>query len=277
MKTAVLLMAHGSPDSPDQMEEYLRRVMAPRVPKPEFVGEMAERYRKIGGRSPLLEITRAQAHALASRIGLPVYVGMRHWHPLIREAVEEVRRDGARKIVGLALAPQYCPVSVGAYHRALIDSREDLEVVLVGSWATEPGLLDCWAARLRPGANVLFTAHSVPVDQAGPYPQEVRETIRGILDRVEVRAHFAWQSRSPSPNPWLGPEIQEILPSLKGQEVTVAPIGFVAEHVETLYDLDILHRAQAERLGIRWKRVAMPNADPMLIEAMASALKFHLS
>lgn len=269
--SAVLLMAHGSPDSVDQMEDYLRRVLR-RPPSPELVAEFQARYRLIGGRSPLLDVTRRQAKALEARLGARVYVGMRHWNPFIREAVEEARRDGVRRLVALAAAPHF-----GApYHRTALEARGDLEVVTVPNWGTEPHLVGYWASRLAPSSTVLFTAHSVPVEHAGSYPEEVRATVRAILDRVPVRAHFAWQSRSPSAVPWLTPEIPDLLPPLRGEEVHVAPVGFVADHVEVLYDLDVLHRGQAEALGIRWRRVPMPNDDPQLIEALAGAVRSHL-
>lgn len=276
MKTGVLLMAHGSPDSVDQMEEYLRHVMTRRPPTPQFVAEMQGRYRQIGGRSPLLDITCEQAAELSHELAMPVYVGMRHWSPFIKDTVDRARREGIQRLIGLALAPHYADVSVGAYHRVLREAAGDIELVLIKSWATEPHLLDLWSSRLEPGVNVLFTAHSVPVEGAEPYPTEVQATIRGILDRVPVKAHFAWQSKSPSPIPWLGPEIPEVLPRLKGQEVVVAPVGFIADHVEVLYDLDILHRAQAQEFKIDWTRVPMPNNHPLLVQALAETVRANL-
>ena len=274
MKTAVLLMAHGSPDSLDQMEPYLKHVMTRRPPTPEFVDEMRARYRRIGGRSPLLEITRRQAGALSRRLSLPVQVGMRHWTPFIQESVEELRREGIERVIGLAAAPHYSPISGGAYQTVLEKAAPDLKITLIRSWAGEPALHQCWASRLRVGPSVLFTAHSIPVEGAEPYPQELQTTVRGIVDLLPgVEWSFAYQSRSPSPIPWLGPEIPEKLKELSGREVWVAPIGFISEHVETLYDLDVLHRSQAEALGIRWTRVPMPNDDPLLIEAMAHAVE----
>ncbi len=276
MKKAVLLMAHGSPDSLDEMEAYLRHVMTRRPPTPPFVADMTERYRLIGGRSPLLDITRAQAEALAKKLDMPVYVGMRHGTPFIHEAVERARRDGIERLVGLPLAPHYSKVSVGADHAALEAAAGDMKIACVRSWATEPSLLKLWASRLSPGATVLFTAHSVPVDGAGSYPEEIQATMRGILELVKVDAHFAYQSRSPSPIPWLGPEVPEVLDKLRGREILVAPIGFVSDHVEVLYDLDILHRGQAERLEVGWTRVPMPNADPLLIDALAATVRAAL-
>ncbi len=271
MKTGVLLMAHGSPDRLEDMGEYLRHVMTRRAPTPEFIAEMTDRYRRIGGRSPLLDITRAQAAALEAKSGLRVYVGMRHWRPTIAEAAAEAHAEGMERLIGLPLAPQYARVSVGAYHAAL--EKTGMPFVPVRSWHLEPALLEYWRRATHGREFVLFTAHSIPAEDAEPYPSQLAEMVLAI---AEGRPHaFAYQSRSPSPVPWLGPDVPEVLRTLRGK-VSVAPIGFVCDHVEVLYDLDLLHRRQAEELGLAWERLPMPNADPLLIEALASAVGKHL-
>jgi len=259
-------MAHGSPDSVDQMGDYLRHIMTRRAPTAELIAEFQDRYRQIGGRSPLLEITRRQAEALRKRIALPVYVGMRHWTPTIPEAVEAARRDGVERLVGLPLAPQYAEVSVGAYHAEL--ARTGVPSVPVRSWHLEPGLIEYWKRQTRGREFVLFTAHSIPVQSAEPYPTHLQEMVRAIGAGPHA---LAYQSRSPSPVPWLGPEVPETLRELRGK-ISVAAIGFICDHVEVLYDLDILHRRQAEALGLKWERLPMPNDDPLLIDALASAV-----
>lgn len=276
---AVVLMAHGTPDSLDEIGEYLRHVMTRRPPTPAFIEEIRERYRAIGGRSPLADITRRQAAALQAKLGIPVFVGMRHWSPWIRDAVAQAASSGARRILGLCLAPQFAAVSIGAYQRALREALPPrVEAVTVDSWHLEPALVEAWRDRVRPvaGQAVLYTAHSIPVEGAGPYPTQVRETV----DAIAVPGALAWQSRSPSPVPWLEPDVDTVLAGLAKdgvRDVLVAPVGFVCDHIEVLYDVDILHRATAERLGMRCARTPMPNDDPNLIEALASAARKALA
>jgi ferrochelatase len=260
-------MAHGSPDSIDEMGDYLRRILTRRPPSPELIAEFQDRYRQIGGRSPLLDITRAQARALQDLLGLPVYVGMRHGKPTIPEAVAQARREGVERLVGLPLAPQYARVSVGAYHAAL--ESTGVMCVNVRSWHREPALLEYWCRVTRGKEFVLFTAHSLPVEGAESYPTQLAEMVKEIASGPHA---LAYQSKRPSSVPWLGPEIPETLRALKGK-VAVAPIGFVSDHVKILYDLDILHRRQAEELGLQWERLPMANADPLLIDALASAVR----
>lgn len=260
-------MAHGSPDSVDEMGEYLRHILTRRPPTPEIIAEFQDRYRQIGGRSPLLEITRRQAQALEAKLGLPVYVGMRHWAPYIKDAVEQARKDGVGRLVGLPLAPQYSRVSVGAYHAEL--EKTGFPALHVRNWHLEPALLEYWRRQTKGKEFVLFTAHSIPCEGAEPYPTQLAEMVTAIAAGPHA---FAYQSKSPSPIPWLGPEVPEVLQSLKGR-VSVAALGFICDHVEVLYDLDILHRKQAEALSLAWDRIPMPNDDPLLIEALASAVR----
>jgi ferrochelatase len=258
-------MAHGSPDSVDQMGDYLRHILRRKPPTPEIIADFQDRYRQIGGRSPLLRISREQGRGLQERLGVPVYVGMRHWPPRIPDVVEEARKDGVERLVGIALAPQYSRISVGAYHAEL--EKTGIACVKVESWHREPALLEYWRRETRGKAFVLFTAHSIPTEGAEPYPTHLREMIQEIASGPHA---LAYQSKSPSPIPWLGPDVPELLKTLKGR-ISVAPIGFVSDHIEVLYDLDILHRKQAEALGLTWERLPMPNADPLLIDALASA------
>lgn len=270
MKTGVLLMSTGSPDRPEDVEPFLRRILVRRPPTPQTVKEFQDRYRQIGGRSPLLDISRAQARALEASLKIPVYVGMRFWTPLIREAVETARRDGIERLIGVALAPHYSPVSVGAYLADL--AATGIPHVPVREWHREPAFLAYWRQAVAGREFVLFTAHSIPAEGADPYPAQVAETVRAVASGPHA---LAWQSKSPSPVPWLEPEIGDVLGSLKGR-VSVAPIGFVSEHLEILYDLDILFRRQAEELGLSWERLPMPNDHPLLVEALDSAVRKRL-
>lgn len=270
MKTGVLLMAYGAPERLDEVDPFLRKIFAPRAPSPSLVAEFQERYRRIGGRSPLPEITRAQARALQARLGAPVYVGMRHGTPSIPQAVDQARREGVNRFVGLALAPHYSPVSAGAYRDEFL--RTGADGVFVECWHLEPTLLEYWRMRIRGKDFVLFTAHSVPERDAGPYPGQLAEMISAIAGGPH---RLAYQSRGGGSEPWLGPSLSEILPSLP-QAVAVAAIGFVSDNAEILYDLDLLHRREAEAHGIRWERLPMPNDHPLLIEALASAVGKNL-
>ena len=261
-------MAHGSPESVDRMGDYLRHVLTRKPPTPEIIRDFQERYSLIGGRSPLLEISQRQARALQERLGIPVYVGMRHWNPFIRDVVEQARQDGIDRLIGLPLAPQYSQVSVGAYHAEL--AKAGIDHVAISSWHLEPSLLEYWRGVTAGKDFVLFTAHSIPTEGAEPYPTQLREMVTAIARGQHA---FAYQSKSPSPIPWLGPDVPEVLVSLPRTEIAVAAIGFICDHVEVLYDLDILHRDQAESIGLRWNRLPMPNDHPLLIEALASAAR----
>jgi ferrochelatase len=259
----VLLMAHGSPERLEDMGDYLRHILTRRPPTPEIIAEFQGRYRQIGG-SPLLEITRRVAGKLAKAVGLPVYVGMRHWHPYIKDAVAQAKAEGIERLIGVAMAPQYARISVGAYEAEL--AKTGLPFTMIKQWHLAPPLLEYWRGVTK-GKQVLYTAHSIPSADAEPYPTQLREMCAAIGPGA-----LAYQSKSPSPIPWLGPEIPDVLGSFKGT-LSVAAVGFVSDHVEVLYDLDILHRKQAEDVGLTWDRLPMPNDHPLLIEALAEAIK----
>lgn len=278
MSVSVLLMAYGSPDSPEQMGDFLRDVFRGRPVPEKTVIEFQERYRLFGGRSPLLEISRRQAEALAKLLGFPVRVGMRHWHPTIREAVEGM--EGT--LLGLSLAPQFSRFSVGEYHRALKEATP-APLILIESWHTRPKFLDAWADRILAGLAahkpdaLLFTAHSVPEDPADPYARHVQETVRGILSRIpEMLWSFAYQSASSAPLKWLGPDVDSRLKELHAagaRKVMAAPVSFVSDHAEVLYDLDHLHRGSAEAMGIVLTRCESLNDHPLLLEALAEVVR----
>ncbi len=267
MKAGVLLMCHGSPDGIDEIEPFLRRIMGGRAPAPETVADLRERYARIGGRSPLMDITRAQARSLEASLGLPVYVGTRHWRPSIREAAERARSEGIGRLVGIVLAPHYSRAVTGAYQTEL--EASGMPCAIVREWHMEPALLQYWRGVTSGRDFVIFTAHSIPAEAAGTYPEQVGETARAVAGGPHA---VAFQSRGPSPGPWLGPDVHEVLRTLRGR-VSVAAIGFVSDNVEIMYDLDVVHRRQAEELGLEWERLPMPNDDPLLIEALASAAR----
>ncbi|HTF57688.1 MAG TPA: ferrochelatase [Planctomycetota bacterium] len=279
MTPGVLLMAHGTPERVEDVGEFLGFVIQRRRPTPAFIEEVRERYRKIGGRSPLTEVTRRQARDLQDWLGIPVFVGMRYWWPFIADAVEEARSVGIDMLVGLPMAPQHAPISVSGYHEAMAKALpKGMDAVQIMQWHREPSFLQAWAERLPIGKKVLFTAHSIPVENSAPYPDHIKETIEGIVKRRPgLDWDFAYQSRSPDPSqPWLEPDVNSVLDRLAGQgvkEVVFAPIGFVSDHVEVLYDLDILHAGHAASIGIRASRAPSLNDSPLLIEALASAVR----
>ncbi|MFQ6059183.1 MAG: ferrochelatase, partial [Anaerolineae bacterium] len=298
---AVLVTAYGGPDSLEDIEPYLLNIRGGRPTPPALVEEVKERYRLIGGRSPLPEITRAQAQALEARLrahgeDCRVYVGMRHWHPYIREAVGHIVQDGVRQVVALCLAPHYSRMSIGAYFQEVREAQRelgvDLDVTYVKSWNDHPLLLQAIAEKVEMGlahfpedvrdqVQVLFTAHSLPariLDQGDPYDAELRETVRGVvalLSRVP-RWRFCYQSAGRSNEPWLGPQIEEVVMELAEaghKYILVAPIGFVADQVEVLYDIDIACRKMAADRGAWLERTESLNTSPTFIEALASIVR----
>jgi len=284
---AVLLLAYGGPGSLDDVEPYLQDVRGGRPTAPELVAEIKERYARIGGRSPILERTEAQAQALGRALGpaWPVYVGMRHWHPFIAETVERMVASGQRRVVAIVLAPHYSALSVGAYEKKLLDAaRGRLELALVRSWADHPKFLEAVAERVRqalqrfpaPGAvQVLFTAHSLPerILAAGdPYADELQASAAQVARLAGVGEwRFAYQSAGATPEPWLGPEAGAVMTELAAtrKNFLIVPIGFVSDHVEVLYDVDVAYRGLAERLGVRLERTDSLNDDPLLVAALA--------
>ena len=284
---AVLLLAYGGPGSLDDVEPYLQDVRGGRPTAPELVAEIKGRYARIGGRSPILERTEAQAQALGRALGpaWPVYVGMRHWHPFIGETVERMVACGERRVVAIVLAPHYSALSVGAYEKRLLDAaRGRLDLALVRSWGDHPKFLEAVAERVRqalqrfpaPGAvQVLFTAHSLPerILAAGdPYGDELQASAAQVARLAGVGEwRFAYQSAGATPEPWLGPEAGAVMTELAAtrKNFLIVPIGFVSDHVEVLYDVDVAYRGLAERLGVRLERTDSLNDDPLLVAALA--------
>jgi protoporphyrin/coproporphyrin ferrochelatase len=285
---AVLLLAHGTPESLDDMPEYLRRVRGGRPPSAELIQEMRGNYAAIGGRSPLTEITLAQASALASVLGgMPVYVGMRNWRPYIADVLAEAAAAGVREMVALPMAPQYSTLSVAKYDAAVQAARPPaMEIRLVRSWHEHPGLLEAFAEKLReslrsgPWGRIVFTAHSLPrrvVDEGDPYADEVAATARGVARRAGVSDYAtAYQSAGRTPEPWLGPTVEEALAAAANagaRRVLIVPIGFVCDHTEILFDIDVQAAQAARRLGIEIARTESLNTSPTFIRALADLVR----
>ncbi len=299
----VLLMALGGPTSLDDVKPFLQNIRHGRPTPDALVQEFRERYRQIGGKSPLLEISTAQARALEVRLNdgaapFRTYVGMRHWSPYIRETVARMRDDGVRRVVALCLTPYNSRMSVGAYlsdlDRAIAETGARFEVTRVESWNDAPQLIDAYANKVRDGLarlanagyrnpSVLFTAHSLPeriMHDGDPYERELRESMAAILKQLPpIRARLCYQSAGRTEDPWLGPPLERVLDELgrAGETaVLVAPFGFVSDHLEILYDVDIEARERGRKLGIRLDRTESLNVDPTFIEALAGAVRAAL-
>jgi ferrochelatase len=296
-KTAVLLLAHGSPDSPDQVPEFMKSITGGRPVPDALIEEVRHRYALIG-RSPLTELTRKQAEALQRMLAFPVYLGMRNWKPFIADAVKEMMASGVDQVLAICLAPQNSSTSTGLYRKALMaEMKPDIQVQFIESWHDQPGLIQAFAEKLEPAwhrasealgrsAPVIFTAHSVPTRtiQAGdPYEQQAKETARLVGEKISGLTaelqQFAFQSQGMSGGPWLGPTVESAILELKRQGhkgVVVAPIGFVCDHVEILYDIDIAFRQFATDEGMKLWRPESLNDSPKFISALANLVSSRL-
>ena len=281
LRTAVILMAYGSPDRAEDIPAYFSDIRSGRPVRPEAVAELVERYRRIGG-SPLNEIAEAQRAALQTELGLPVHVGMKHWRPWIADAVEEALAGGTERLVGLVLAPHYSRLSIGGYRERLERALAGrAELVFVESWHDHPPYLDVLARRVRgTDAHVVFTAHSLPeriLAEGDPYRDQLLETADLVARRAGLaRWSFAFQSESPTGEPWLGPDVLVELDSLHAagvRKVLIAPIGFVSDHLEILWDLDVEAREKAAALGLELDRIRSLNADPAFVSGLADLVR----
>lgn len=297
-RTAILLLAHGTPDKPDDVPAYMRNVTSGRAIPNAVMEEVKHRYGLIG-RSPLTEITLQQAAHLERAIGTPVYVGMRNWHPYIGETVRKMVADGITHAVGLCLAPQNSRTSVGLYKRAaLAEAGTTLTVDFVESWHDHPLLIKAFAAKLAPAwkaacaemkheVPVIFTAHSVPertITDGDPYSRQAQETAalvaKQIMDMSQTDWRFAFQSQSMSGGAWIGPTVEATIDALRDAGHTamlVQPVGFVCDHVEVLYDIDILFKQYAAERGVKLWRTESLNTSPEFIAALADVARERLA
>ncbi len=294
----VLVMAYGGPDSLDDIEPYLLDVRGSRPMRPEMVAEMRERYRLIGGRSPILERTQAQAERLQqgldARTEGPRFhcaVGMRHWTPRIATALAEMEHAGISRAVGLVMAPHYSRMSVGAYFTKVDEAGTAVTVAPVERWHLMPELvaglasriadsLDSFPDDIRDDVAIVFTAHSLPtriLEWEDPYPDELQATTDAVAERLAANGihnthEFAYQSAAMTPDPWLGPDAGEVLEQLHGADVPgalIVPIGFTSDHVEILYDIDVEYQRLAARLGLALRRIEMVNDDPVVMSGLS--------
>ncbi len=292
----VLTMAYGGPENLEQVEPYLLDVRGHRPTPPEVVLEIVERYRMIGGRSPILERTQAQAQALEAALNngtrhFQVEAGMRHWHPYIQDVLKEMNRQGVDRLIGLAMAPHYSRMSVEAYFQRIKDAGVPIELVRIDDWHLLPGYIDALTQRVtaalerfpdtvRAEVPIIFSAHSLPeriLKWNDPYPTQLIETMNAVIEKLGPHPHeFAFQSAAISSEPWLGPDVGAAIDRLAAQgekNVLVAPIGFVCEHVEIMYDVDIVYKQQADRLGMHLERIQMLDTAPDMIAGLAGLVR----
>jgi ferrochelatase len=300
---AILLMAMGGPDRLENVEPYLKEVRGGRPTSPELVEEIRERYRMTGGRSPVLEVTREVAGLLEGRLnrlgGAPyrVYVGLRHWHPFIKETFAELLQDRPEQVIAICMAPQYSSLSIGAYIQTVEEARSllgaDCPVSYVRSWHRHPRLIAAIAQNVEAGLRafpverrgtvpIVFTAHSLPeriLEMKDPYVDEVCGTMEAVCARVnQPIARLAYQSQGRTGEKWLRPSVETVVEELSAEghrDVLVAPIGFLCDHVEVLFDLDIELKQVAASQGIRLERIPMLNASPALVDTLVSVVQDH--
>jgi len=295
----VLVMAYGTPATPDDVEAYYTHVRRGRAPSAEQLGDLQRRYDAIGGTSPLLEVTRAQAGGLAAALGegWHVELGMKHAPPFIEEGVAALARRGITQVVGLVLAPHYSVLSVGEYASRIratdAVATGAMELTMVESWHLAPGYLDLLARRVIEArarvaqvdperVEVIFTAHSLPariLDTGDPYPSQLAETAAAVAGRLDLgRWSVAWQSAGRTPEPWIGPDLLEVLDDRARsgvQGVVVCAAGFVSDHLEILFDLDVEATEAAARLGLAFARTTSPNDDPAFCATLAGVVRSH--
>jgi protoporphyrin/coproporphyrin ferrochelatase len=288
MKQAVVLMAYGSPERLSDVPAYYADIRGGRPIAPEHLADLVERYRRLGidDSSPLNAITEQTRAALEAELDLPVFTGMKHWTPRIADAAEAALASGAGEIAALVLAPHYSALSIAGYREQLeraVARRAELR--FVESWHDEPGFVELLAERVRgTDAHVVFTAHSLPariIAAGDPYRDQLLETSRLVAEAAGLPTwSFSFQSESPTGEPWLGPDILDHLDSLRRQgaeRVLVCPVGFVSEHLEIRWDLDVEAQEKAAELGLQLERIEMPNADPAFVRTLAAIVRRALT
>ena len=299
---ALLLLAFGGPRSLAEVEPFLTRLFRGRRPSKEVLERVKERYRLIGGASPLLKITQIQAEGIEKRLSekghlFKPYVGMRYGHPMIEETMKQILQDGITEVIAIPMAPFQSRESTGAYieevKRIQKSIGEVLKVSFVVGWHMHPLFLDAIREKVREGlmgftpeerkgVRFLFTAHSLPkaIVEKDPYAREIEESIKGVVEGLE---HLAWrmayQSKGGASEEWIGPDVESVLTNLSQEgveRVLIVPIGFVSDHIEILYDIDIVYREKAKSLGIKLKRSSSLNFSEKFIEALSAIVEEHM-
>lgn len=288
MSVAVVLMAYGSPERLEDVPAYYADIRGGRPIAPEHLDDLVSRYRALGveQRNPLNEITERTRAALEREVGLPVFTGMKHWTPRIADAAERALAGGAETVLGVVLAPHYSRLSIAGYRAQLEEALAGRAALrFVESWHDFPPFVDFLSGRVRgTHRHVVFTAHSLParvLENGDPYQEQLFETAALVAQDAGLADWtFAYQSESPTGEPWLGPDILDHLTDLRSRGVTdvlVCPVGFVSDHLEIRWDIDVEAQERARELGMDLERIEMPNADPAFVEALALLVEMELA
>ncbi len=305
-KTGLLVMAYGTPRSPEDIEPYYTHIRRGKKPSAELLANLRQRYEMIGGISPLADITEKQAAALEQELNsrqightFKVYIGLKHINPFIEDAVKKMYEDEIKEAVSVVLTPHYSVFSVKSYNDRAKQEADQLGgplIYTVDSWYSEPKFIDYWTNQLKqtfssiPSGDhdktiVIFSAHSLPkkiLDMGDTYPDQLQETADLIAEQAQIKHYtISWQSAGKTSVPWLGPDVQDLTRQLyeqKGYRLFVyCPVGFVADHLEVLYDNDIQCRRVTEKLGAKYYRPEMPNANPLFIKCLADVVEKRLA
>lgn len=297
----LMIMAYGGPDKLEDVRPYLLDVRHHRPTSEEIFREIEDRYELIGGRSPILELTQAQADGIENALNeqapdgerWKVWLGMRHWHPYIAQAMGEMKDAGVERAVTMVMAPHYSAMSIGAYNKKVEEAQAGIEVVAIDRWNLLPGYLDALDERIndalqkfpedgRGEVPIIFTAHSLPErirEMNDPYEKDLQETYEAMKARFPGHpAHWAYQSAAMTKDPWLGPDASEVIDEIHaagGKNVLICPVGFVCEHVEILFDIDVEFMQQAEKLGMHLERIQMVNDHPKMMAGLAELVREH--
>lgn len=298
-----MIMAYGGPDTLDDVRPYLLDVRNHRPTSDHIVDEITDRYRQIGGRSPILELTEAEARGIETELNAQspdeqtwkVWVGMRHWHPFIKDTLAEMAEAGVSEAMGLVMAPHYSRMSIAAYFNRAAESESPVKLHQLLSWNTMPEYLDALAERIqdallrfpeseRANVPVLFTAHSLPErirTWNDAYERQLQETVAALRERLPNQPwDWAYQSAAMTPDPWLGPDAGEVIQRMhtEGQRnVLICPIGFICEHVEILFDIDVEFQQLARELGVHLERIEMLNDHPGMLAGLARVVLSQVS
>ncbi|TQS76635.1 ferrochelatase [Ornithinibacillus gellani] len=299
-KIGLLVMAYGTPYKEEDIERYYTHIRHGRKPSPEALQDLADRYKAIGGISPLAHITEEQAKALETKLNelqdqyeFHMYIGLKHIEPFIEDAVEQMAADGIKQAVSIVLAPHYSTFSVKSYNeRAHAEAEKyGISITSVESWYKEPGFIQYWVEKIsavyeemsvaeKEKAVLIVSAHSLPekiLQHGDPYPEQLEETARLIAEQAGIASYeIGWQSEGNTPDPWLGPDVQDLTRDLfeqKGFRTFVyAPVGFVSDHLEVLYDNDYECKVVCDEVGAAYYRPEMPNTDKTFIQALANVV-----
>lgn len=299
-KVGLLVMAYGTPYKEEDIKRYYTHIRHGREPSEEALRDLTERYQAIGGISPLARITKEQASALEAQLNsmqekydFHVYIGLKHIEPFIEDAVVSMKNDGLTQAVSIVLAPHYSTFSVKSYNGRAEEAanKQGISLSSVEDWYAETGFIQYWADQINQtykgmtteesnNAVLIFSAHSLPekiLQDGDPYPEQLEETARLISKKTGITEYaVGWQSEADTPDPWIGPDVQDLTRDLyqeKGYTTFVyAPVGFVSDHLEILYDNDYECKVVCDELGVEYRRPSMPNTDPLFIETLAKVV-----